>query len=526
MANMTTVATMRLMSESGQIRRPVDSLMGDLSRPLMTGMPGGYVGTLETLMDFFLQDCPDPDTALAQDPNFDEKVRQHPDVAACMRKRELTVAAMPARFEPSSHTKADKQKSSQVAEYCNDVFDQMANVTDLYRMMQAAVLMGGVGVEFMWAADGNGVERPVAFQKRDKTRFRFDRMGNLCLLSREYPVWGAYVSPAPVVHSLPDGNKIFKALGGKFVYHKYFAEGGPWHRPAEEGYQYWGRGEDTNLYIPVTFDQFVLRFRMKWLETYGNPPRILYYPDNDPIGNDVIAIAKSLRGESVILIPRPAGEGTENSWYKVDTLQVQTAGYDAFERFSDNWTKPRIEKILLNAAGTMDMAGAGAYSAHVSMEESGPTLVFKFDARNISETIDQQLTPFVVQAAFPGLPRECYPKHTMTFEAQKDRVTQLEVLTSLAAMVPVKKSSFYAAAGEDEPAKDASNPDEDEETVFTGQPEGDPFAAFGGRQPPQKPLGERIAANKMSEVQRRDPIGATVGNNAVANQPVGERSNG
>jgi hypothetical protein len=54
--------------------------MGDLWVPQLNSQYGGYSATLETLYDFFINNVPDPDSALAQNADFDEILRQHPDV--------------------------------------------------------------------------------------------------------------------------------------------------------------------------------------------------------------------------------------------------------------------------------------------------------------------------------------------------------------------------------------------------------------------------------------------------------------
>jgi hypothetical protein len=450
--------SIEMMREGAGHRIPTDSGMGKLFRPFALGDRDGRIANLETLYDFFINDVPDPDTALIQDPEIDEKLRQQPDVHACMRIRELTVASMPCVIEPSNKRKVDPDLAQLVADYVEEVFESLPSRSELYRQLQNAVLMGGQGIEFMWAKVDNA-EVPVQFFPVHKTRFVFDRLGNMAILSRTTPVWGTYVSPNPTRFN--SGLYAFPTPPGKFIYHKYMAEGGPWYRPAAEGYVYWGRGEDTNLYLPVTFDQFVLRFRMKWLEKHGMPTTLLYHPDSDEVTSDVIRIANSLRGESIVTIPRPAGTGQENDWYTIDMLDPPGTGAAAFTDFSENWTKPRVEKILLGGANLLEVGSHGSYAATVKQHDSGAAIIFRYDAKIINETIDQQIIPYIVRARWPQIPDDYFPNHRLAYEEREEQLANLEILRSAAEMVPIKQDEVYDLF-------DLDRPDPNDETVYLG----------------------------------------------------------
>lgn len=479
------VATVRMMREGGGgYRIPADSGIGGLFKPFAHGQRGGRIATLETLYDYFINNVPDPDTAIAQDPDFDEKIRQQPDVHSCMRLRELTVASLPRSFKPSSAKGINPDAAQVVADYCEDVFKGMPNCVDLYRQMQNAVLMGGQGFEFIWVKV-DGAERPVEFYPVDKSRFVFDRLGNMAILTREYPVWGAYVEANPVRYSSEE--YAVTAPQGKFMYHKYMSEGGSWSRPANEGYLYWGRGEDTRLYLPVTFDHFVLRFRMKWLEKHGMPLSILYYPSSDEAPTqEIMRIAESIREESVVAIPRPPGIGTEKSFYNLEFVEPPSLGYDAFAQFSNEWTKPHVEKILLGGANLLEVGDTGSYGATVDQRDAGSQIIFRYDAQNINETINRQLVPVICQKKWPGLPRKYYPAHNLAPDEKTERLERLEALTQALQFVPIRKEDLYEAAG-------TTRPKEGEDVVEPQSGEQEPglFDAFPSMKPKKRtPIGQ------------------------------------
>jgi hypothetical protein len=458
-----------MLLSHGQYRVPIDSGYGDVYRPFATGYSDQRILTLETLYDFFINHVPDPDSAMIQDANFDEKLENHPDVASAMRIRELTVASLPWRIDPSEATGIDPSTAEQIRSYVEDVIKNLPNLVEFYRQMERAVLQGGHGHEFVWARDSLGRERPVEYFPVHKSRFVFDRVGNMAILTRTTPVWGAYVNKSPT--RMPDGEMAWDTPGGRFIYHKYMAEGGPFGRPASEGYIYWGRGEDTRLFIPVTFDHFVMRFRMKWLEKHGMPHTVLWHPDNWH-DEDVRKIARSARGEAVTMIPKPPGKAKDH-FFDLDWKEPSKMGYDAFQEFQDKWVKVRVDRLLLGAANTQDDGEKGGYAGKAMLREAGPQIIFRYDAGNISDTLNSQIIPYIVWGQWPGCPKEYFPKHVMEPKEEKDEKARLEVAQLAAQLVPLRKDEVYDAAGFTRPKEG------DEDTVFTGGQE-DPFAGMGG----------------------------------------------
>lgn len=461
---------MRLQRETVHI--PSDTGVGGLHRPFARGDDGGRISTLETLYDFFIDDVPDPDEALALDPGFLRKLHMHWDVAAAMRKRELTVASMPDRVEQNPDA-PDQHLAQQVAKYCSWAWEQLPGRHKLFQSMQRAVLAGGVGVEFDWHREATGVERPVAWHVIDKSRFLFDRRGRMSLRTRDNPVWGVRVPEAQAsrfVRTFPPG---------KFVYHCHRQEPGTWEQPHLEGYTYFGVGEDVALYYIVTFDHFVMRFRLKWMEKYGMPPTLLYHPDNEAMTDDVRRIADSLRHESIVTIPKLMGQDAENDknhFYAVEQLEVPTMTNDAFANFSKEWTKPKIDQLLLGAADEQQKSESGGYADHVSRQDSGPQIWYRWDATNISRTLTDQLIPAIARGRFPNLPPAYFPILTIEPKEERDRSQEMEIATSAAALVPIAEDEIYERCG-------FRKPKEGEPTVFTGgaMGAGDPFGmGLGG----------------------------------------------
>ncbi len=465
MALPTVPQTIASFMRSDVHNHPVDSGMGGVYRPFGTNntgqRSGGRVATLETLYDFFINSVPDPAESYLGVANADILIDNHPDVKACMNLRSLSVSSLPWHIEPSHARGINPDVAQEIAEYVQDVFDEMPNVQNLYRMLEHAVLLGGQGVELVWDTK-NGVELPVNFFPVHKSRFARDRMGNLALLTRSAPVYGEYVQAE--VASLPNGDKVYYAPQGKFLYHIHqTGPGGSWANTLPEGFIYWGKGENIALWNLVQIDQFVTRFRVKWLERYGIPLAMLYYPQTDKNARSMLTtIANSIRNEGIATIPRIAGGGKDD-FYDVEYKQAPGTGQDYFASLRETFIRPGIEKILLGGANLLQI-GAGSYSASVDQRDAGSTIVFQYDAQNISQTLNQQLIPYIVRAKWPSCPEEFMPKHVMAPSERSDKVQDMTVIREAAALVPILKTEVYKKAGLEIP-KDG---EDEKNLVFIG----------------------------------------------------------
>ena len=342
--------------------------------------------------------------------------------------------------------------------------------------MQGAVLLGGQGHEWMWHREADGSERPIRAFMVHKSRFLFDRLGNMALKTRQTPVWGSYIG-----ENTANPDLAVKFPRGKFTYHVYRRDTATWDHPENEGYAFYGRGEDTNLYYPVTFDNFVLRFRMKYIEKFGIPPTIVYHPDNEVLTGQALRVAESVRGESVILIPRIVGQGNENSKYKIEQLNPPASSYDLFQSFTENWTRPAVNNIILGSADEMQQGENGGYSSNVSRHDTGPQVIFTWDAKNICSTFNYQMIPAMVTSKWPNLPATYWPRFSMESKEEKDQLQDMQVIEAASKLVPVCEDEVYEKAG-------LRKPKATDKTVG-GQGEGqDPFAMLGGQ--PGKPAGQ------------------------------------
>lgn len=427
----SVIASIHGLMRNGSYQIPADSGMGDVQRPSAKSQWGGRVAGPEQLFDFYINDIPDPDEAYAANPNIEFQIRTHPMIQAAFRKREFTVGQMPRRIERNPAA-PDAHYATVVADHCADVIRAIPNFSQCIEMMQNGVLAGGQGIEFDWHRDANGVEYPVSWHGVHKTRFAFDRLGNMALLTRDQAVWGAYVAMNPQRQ-----HQNFKGPlpQGKFVYYIYRQGQGPWYSPALEGYAYYGIGEDVALYYVLMMDIFCLKYRMKFLEVYGMPQRRLYTANNMLTTRDMQRIADSCRGESLVVIPfvpfnGVTGGGTDvNNLFKVEDVPVPGGSFDYFNQHIMGYTLPMINSVLLgfDAPGA-GSGGQGGYSQKIAALDSGPNIIFKRDAQNIGACLTTQLMPAIALGRFPNLPKEYFPVFSLEPREERDKIQELEVI--------------------------------------------------------------------------------------------------
>ncbi len=478
--NAASAITLRMMREGGQQYVP-PLPAGNLWRPTMTTSRGGLrAGGPETFYDYFINVIPNADWTTSYDANFDEKVANYPDVAASMRKRALTVATFPLAVNSSTARNLDKALGQQFADYVKEVLKSLPNFCETTRqLVQGGTLYGGRGCECVWSGDANGVERPVETWDVHGSRMGFDTMNNLTLFTRETPMWGSYIGSNPQQVSSSDPSlKGFTPPPGRFLFYKYMAEGGAWYRPAFEGFNYHGRGENTRLYLPVSCAYYMWRFEMKFAEKHGMPTTVVWYTENQAQTSQSQAIGTSLRDEAVVFIPMAGGAEGKNMFYDLDFVQPSSMGYDLFQSFHER-VRTEIEKILLGGANLMQLADVGGYNASEGQRDAGEQIIFMYDAMCISAMYNLQLVPHIIWAVpqWRNIPLEWMPKVDLMPHKLRNRLQELQILQQAAQMVPVREADVYDAAGLSKPnlGLDGSEP---EPTIFLGQPQADLFNGF------------------------------------------------
>jgi len=482
---------------AGQVQ---DSGIGYVTRDTLTGPTGGRISTLETYYEFWLDWVTDPDAALQNDPLFLERGMANPYVRAAMNKRSLTLATLPVTFQPSDARNIDRDLAQKVSDYVSDVWRLIPDKHQLYSdLIEQSVWGGGHGIEFVWD-NYEGALVPRQWFPVHKSRLVFDRQGNMALLTRQQPIWGSYINQAPTsITSMSNVSAIATPMG-KFIYHKYKSKGGTWYRPLDEGYFYYGQGEDRWLYTLITFDAYALGYWMKWLERFATPTAMMTYNMADPNArNYAIQAMQQLKNGAVVAMPYAPQAGANGiKQFELAFQEASSLGYDAYFNFTTQYVKPRVNEILLGGAESMQTGETGSFGANVEQKNAGENVYFAYDALNLDSTFNRFLIPAIVQARFGGIPEKYYPRHAMTPEKVRDRKGDMELLQLAASLVPIREDDVYDTIGKKRPKEDPIT-GEIEPHVFMGQqgnpmddplgmidPMGNSMSNEPGNEPPKK----------------------------------------
>jgi hypothetical protein len=516
--NPVDASTIALLQAGGIQPIPADSGMGPVYRPLAKGQSGGRLATPETLYDYWLNAVFDPDQALAVNPNILNEIHAHPDVSAAMLKRSMTVAQFEEVIGPNPQA-PDKKLGEEIAAMTRRIWDAIPHRIRLYQeMAYYATLEGGIGHDWVWHRDATGLQRPVDHWMVHKSRFVYDRQGNLALRTRTTPVWGTYVAANEMNDDLIRASEVPR---GRIVYHMFLSRPGMWEQPDLEGYQYFGVGLDIPLSYLVTFGFFAMRMWSKYMEKFGIPPYKFYYPQNIAMTPQLRAIAHSIRAESVIQLPRIAG-GEKDGQYAVDPLEVPTAQFNWFQDTVKWITEKVYSLILFQADASGGENSQGGYSKEVSKHDTGPSVAYKFDAKNISDTINADLLPAIALQRFPNLPPEYMPVHSLQASEERDRTQEADVAEKAMKILPLVEDELYKRFG-------FTKPEPGEKTVGGEAPEQSPFD-MGDQTPPlgaqgaPKPSKGVPGMGKQTQNEGAGPSGPVGQGKGVGNGSVTQKA--
>ena len=192
------------------------------------------------------------------------------------------------------------------------------------------------------------------------------------------------------------------------------------------------------------------------------------------------------------MIPRIA-DSDYDSYFHIEQRAVPSPSYDAMATFSDDWTRPRINAILLGDYNN-GKKNQGGYGSKVQEQDSGPQVWFEWDSTNISSTISEQLVPGIMKygpESICNLPVSCYPLFKFEAAPVKDVMSEVGVAKQLSTLVPLLKTEIYSRTG-------YTIPQEGDDTIggFV-----DPALGGDGQNQPESLIGSPGKVNYKGEMK-------------------------
>ncbi len=411
---------------------------------------GARQAVMTTAYDFFIDYVPDGAYDLNQNPNADAVLFTHPQISYCRNLLSFNVSRQPESWHVGTDDSVPLSVRKEMAYVAQSTWESIPNIMHLYDIWMRAVVEGGIGTEFIWERENDKTWVPKHFFPVHKTQFVRNINGYMFLVTRETIPFGAGISgnPSTMPADWPKDEKLIplNGLPGKWLYHVYRYDTGPYYRTPDWGFMYWGRGEGNSLYRIVTVDNSVLDLRLKLLQTFAIPPLLLYYPERAESIRSFQNILSSMRRQSVIRLPRRADRPYDGQ-YKVEALNREMGSYDALDNYYRLYTTPAIRSIM-----TLDPSMGGdsmSYSERAETNETGFDSTIDWHCQTMCNTINYQFVPAMIRAhaKWRTAPMGAMPRLRKASERARHKLNLIELYDKGASNVPIPQEVFYRAMG-------------------------------------------------------------------------------
>jgi len=344
----------------------------------------------------------DPDYAVKKDARIYERMLRDPQIFYCLTVRKAAISSLPWVVKPKPQLAQDEMAKS-IAKACERRLKQIPRFSELVDNIMDALLPGMSLNELVWKVTPQGDYVVKEHFPVNKDRIKFDKKGNVRLLSPSAPTYGRPVPPY------------------KFIRHTFNTVDGSWKKPETAGYTFYGRGlADTPLYHYFHFKMVALKYAMKEMERYGMPFKILYTgPQNTELAERLHEIMLALKNDAVVSIPGKKGE------VNVDIAKVG-GSHNIFITFID-YIDRLITKTILGQELMTEMPSVGSYAA-AQVHRSVFGLINTRDRMLLKDTLNRTLLTYDAQLNTPNLAEEYIPVFDFKHSAAEDTTSFLQTV--------------------------------------------------------------------------------------------------
>lgn len=313
-----------------------------------------------------------------------DELERDAKISESLQKRLLALVSRDWKVEPASDSRIDKKAADMVRTQLKDLkFDQVTT------QLHDAVMKGISFNEAMWQRDGSEI---VVTELLHIEPWLF----NFTLTPESDDSTFAHhgvrlVSPQNMLpgDKLPQKKMVIHRVGGKY------------NNP-------WGLGLGNKLFWPVFFKRQGISFWLAFAERFGTPVPWGRYPSNStPQQKSTLKQALlAFTQEGAIMTPI----GME-----IELVEAARSGIDTYEKLSC-YMDDQITGIVLGKSG--GRGSGGQLAAAINVENEVRLELVKADADLISDTLNTQLIPWIVDYNLPGAG---YPKVSRVIEEPVDK---------------------------------------------------------------------------------------------------------
>jgi len=326
----------------------------------------------------------DPDYAVKKDSKIYERMLRDPQIYYCLMVRKAAVSSLPWIIKPKM-TMSQDASAKQFAKSAEERIKQIPRFSELVDNMMDSILPGLSVNELIWKVGSKGHYIVDNHFPVNKDRVKFNKKGDLYLLSPNSPTAGMKVPPY------------------KFICHTFNTTDGSWVKPETAGYAFYGRGlADTPLYHYFHFKMMALKYFLKSLERYGMPFKIIYTgAQNTALADKMSEIMLALKNDAVVSVPGKKGD------VNVEIDHAKSAKENMFLNFIE-YVDKLITKSILGQELMTEMPGVGSYAA-ASIHKSVFALLNARDRDKIKDVLNRTLLTYDAQLNTPNLAEEYRP---------------------------------------------------------------------------------------------------------------------
>lgn len=404
----------------GPVRAPLTDPHGFMLKSSNWNLGGRFANLDKLFHTLIMGIVDDPDFAVQKDSQIYEKMLRDPQIYYCLYVRKAAINSLPWTIRPADGKELDPM-AQHVAQKAEARLRRIPRFAELLDNIQDALLPGMSVNELVWQLDASGNYTIKSHYPVNKDRVKFDKDGNLYLLSPKQPSYGELCPPY------------------KFITHHFNITDGSWKQPETGGYTYYGRGlADSPLYHYFYFKMMAMKFMMKELERYGLPFKVIYTgPQNAALAEKMTEIMLALKNDSVVAIPGKKGD------VDVELLTANRSG-TTFALFI-NYVDSLITKTILGQELMTEMPGIGSYAA-AAVHKSVFGIINEQDRLLTQDTLNHTLIKFDMTLNEPSLKEEFYP----VFEFKRlpvddiaSYLNSVQVATNLGIPVSVRQIREY-----------------------------------------------------------------------------------
>ncbi len=311
-----------------------------------------------------------------------EKVLRDDQVISCWQQRRRSAIAREWFVEPGGSAAIDQA----AADFLHEQLDRVRWDNTTLKMLSGVFNGCSVG-ECMWGRDGTRVTLDAVHVRRAR-RFRFDRDGQLRLITRDKPL-GMVMPP----------NKFWVLTAG-----------------ADDDDDYYGRGLGYWLYWPVWLKRNGLKFWSVYMEKYAMPTIKGVAPRgaSDRERNKLLAVLRAVARDSAVVVP----EGVDMAL--LEAARSSGGDYAKFQELMD----AAIAKIILSQTMTTDN---GASLSQAQVHADVKMEVVKSDNDLVCESFNSGPAVWLTAWNFPGAaPPRVWRDHTepedLKARAERDKI--------------------------------------------------------------------------------------------------------